>query len=270
MTTDYSADLTGVRAVVTGATSGIGAAMAEALANAGAAVGFASRPSARLDSAVTTARAKGHTAVALPVDVRDPASVDRCAEEAFATLGGVDLVVNNAGIGMRKINPRYHLEPTPFFTVAPEDFDEIISTNVTGYFLVARAFSVGLVNQGHGRFVNISMSYSAMRHRGFIPYGPSRAATESLSIIMAEDLRPYGISTNQLLPGGGTATAMVPDPTLAHLLPPSVMGPPIVFLASPEAEGLTGERLIAKEFDEWLAAFRSGPRPAPLAGDARS
>ena len=96
-----------------------------------------------------------------------------------------------------------------------------------------------------------------------MPYGPSRAGTEALSLIMTEDLRPAGISVNELLPGGATVTGMIPDgmPEEASrsLLPADVMGPPIVFLASAEADGLTGERIVAKDFDAFLEQFRSRP-----------
>jgi gluconate 5-dehydrogenase len=88
-----------------------------------------------------------------------------------------------------------------------------------------------------------------------VPYGPSRAGAESLSHIMAADLRDSGITVNMLLPGGATRTGMVPDPERrAGLLEPEVMGPPITWLASAEAEGVTGERLVATEFQDWLQA----------------
>ena len=103
-----------------------------------------------------------------------------------------------------------------------------------------------------------------MRRRGFVPYGPSRAGGEALSLIMTEDLRPFGVTVNQILPGGATATGMipddVPDEARARLLPAEIMGPPAVFLACAEAAGVTGERIVATEFGSWLAAFRARPR----------
>lgn len=256
------ADLSGVRAVVTGATSGLGAAMADALLEAGAAVGFASRPTERLDRAVADRRARGLAAEPVPVDVRDPAAVEAAAERAVDVLGGVDLVVNNAGIGMRTVNPRFFENSQPFYEVGPDGFTDVVATNLTGYFLVARAFAPRFVAQGHGRFVNVSMNHQTMRRRGFVPYGPARAGAESLSLIMTEDLRPHGIAVNLLLPGGATATGMIPDglPPAARerLLPPEVMGPPIVFLASAGAEGITGERIVAKDFEAWLATHQGG------------
>lgn len=260
------AELDGVRAVVTGATSGIGAAMADALLAAGATVAFASRPGPRLDDAVARRREQGLAAEPLPVDVRDPAAVGAAAQQAAGQMGGVDVVVNNAGIGMRTVNPRFLEAPMPFFEVPPERFAEVIATNLTGYFHVARAFAAAFAAQRRGRFINVSVNYSTMRRRGFVPYGPSRAGAESLSLIMTEDLRPYGVAVNIVLPGGATDTGMipdgVPDDTRRALLPASIMGPPAVFLASAEAEGLTGERIVAKDFSTWLAGFRAPATPA--------
>lgn len=262
--------LTGVRAVVTGATSGLGAAMADALLGAGATVAMASRPTERLDAAVARRRAAGQAAEPLPMDVRDPESVQSAADRIVQVLGGVDLVVNNAGIGMRSVNPRFMEDPMPFFEVPPDRFADLVATNLTGYFLVARAFAPRLAARGGGRIVNVSVNHETMCRPGFVPYGPARAGTESLSRIMTEDLRPYGVAVNILLPGGATATGMIPEglPEEARrrLLPPEVMGPPIVFLASPEAEGITGERIVAKDFDRWLAERRATPGGRAPAG----
>jgi gluconate 5-dehydrogenase len=255
------AELRGIRAVVTGATSGLGAAMAEALLEAGATVALAARPGPRLDEVVARQRQRGLAAEAMAVDVRDPASVDGAARSLLERWGNLDLVVNNAGIGMRTVNPRFFEDPRPFFEVSPEGFMDVIATNLTGYFLVARAFAPVFVEFRGGRFVNISMNHETMRRRGFVPYGPSRAGAEALSLVMTEDLRPYGIAVNMLLPGGATKTGMIPEglgeSVRRSLLDPKIMGPPVVFLASPEAAGITGERIVAKDFDLWLADFHS-------------
>ena len=256
-----SVDLDGLRVVVTGATSGLGAAMSDALLDAGATVAMGARPGARLDAAVAGRKERGLAAQAMALDVRDPTSVEEAAQELLARWGGLDMVVNNAGIGMRSVNPRFFDDPRPFFEVSPEGFTDVVATNLTGYFLVARAFAPVFVEQGRGRFVNISMNHETMRRRGFVPYGPSRAGAESLSLIMTEDLRRYAIAVNLLLPGGATATGMIPDgmadAARRSLLAPEVMGPPVVFLASAAAEGITGERIVARDFDDWLMHLRS-------------
>jgi len=127
------------------------------------------------------------------------------------------------------------------------------------------------LRDGGGKIVNISMNHETMRRRGFIPYGPSRAGAESLSLIMAEDLRPHGVDVNMLLPGGATATGMIPDDVpqdmRARLLSPDVMAEPILYLCSPASDGVTAERLVATEFGGWLrereadASHEERPRP---------
>ncbi|MFC0081618.1 SDR family NAD(P)-dependent oxidoreductase [Aciditerrimonas ferrireducens] len=248
--------LTGTTVVVTGATSGLGLAMADALLEAGATVWFAARPTPRLEATVAERAAAGKLARALAMDVRDPGAVERAAELAW-DRGPVHLVVNNAGLGMRVVNPRFFEAPMPFFAVTPEAFGDVVATNLTGYFLVGRAFARRFVEAGGGRLVNVTMNHETMVRRGFVPYGPARAGAEALSCIMTEDLRPFGVTVNQLLPGGATATGMIPDglppEARARLLDPAIMGPPILFLASPAAEGLTGLRIVAKDFEAFLA-----------------
>jgi NAD(P)-dependent dehydrogenase (short-subunit alcohol dehydrogenase family) len=106
--------------------------------------------------------------------------------------------------------------------------------------------------------VNISMNEQTMVRGGFVPYGPAGAAVEALSRVMAADLAGTPVAVNILLPGGATNTGMIPDGTPAEtrdaLLDPSVMGPPIVWLASEEAAGVHDQRIVATEFERWLAA----------------
>jgi NAD(P)-dependent dehydrogenase (short-subunit alcohol dehydrogenase family) len=251
-------DLRNIHALVTGASSGLGFSMAEALLQAGATVALASRVGTKLDQAVEKLKREGYPAVGIPLDVRSEQSVNNAIKWVKREWGKLDVLVNNAGIGMRTVNPRFLVEPQPFFKVTPEGFRDLIDTNLTGYFLVARGFAPLMMEQGHGRIINISMNHETMKRKGFVPYGPSRAATESLSYIMAEDLKEYGIMVNMLLPGGATTTGMIPDEVRKEieskfqLLDPKVMAEPIVFLASAAAEGITGERIIATDFQDWL------------------
>jgi gluconate 5-dehydrogenase len=101
-----------------------------------------------------------------------------------------------------------------------------------------------------------------MTRRGFVPYGPSGAAVEALARVMAADLAGTAVTSNMLLPGGATATGMIPagaaDELRGHLLDPSVMGAPIVWLASPDAAGVHDQRIVARDFEEWLAAREKG------------
>ena len=110
---------------------------------------------------------------------------------------------------------------------------------------------------GSGRVITISMNEQTMIRRGFVPYGPAGAAVEALARVMAADLAGSPVSANILLPGGATATGMIPDDVSAQaratFLDPAIMGPPIVWLASAQAQGVHDERIVATEFEAWLA-----------------
>jgi NAD(P)-dependent dehydrogenase (short-subunit alcohol dehydrogenase family) len=247
--------LSGTRALVTGGTSGLGLAMAGALVDAGAAVAITSRDPQRAER---TAAGLGAAALGVAVDARDEDAVESGVARVCERLGGIDLLVNNAGIGMRTVNPRFLSDPRPFWEVSPSGFRDVLDTKATGCFLMARAVVPRMLEQGGGRIVTISMNEATMVRRGFVPYGPSGAAVEALSRVMEADLAGSSVTVNVLLPGGATDTGMVPDAVPAEarerLLDPAIMGPPIVWLASPAAAGVHGQRIVAAEFAEWLAA----------------
>jgi gluconate 5-dehydrogenase len=163
------------------------------------------------------------------------------------------MLVNNAGIGMRTVNPRFMSEPQSFWEVAPAGFRDVVETKLFGCFLMARAVVPLMLRDAGGRVVNISMNEQTMVRRGFVPYGPAGAGVEALSRVMAADLAGSSVTVNLLLPGGGTRTGMVPDEApadvLAGLLDPAIMGPPIVWLASDQAAGVHDRRIVATEFD---------------------
>ena len=248
-------ELGGTRALVTGATSGIGLAMARALVDAGARVAITSRDA---EPAERAAADLGPGALGLALDARDEGVVAAGVAETWERLGGIDLLVNNAGIGMRTVNPRFLTDPQPFWEVPPDGFRDVLETKVTGCFLMARAVVPLMFGRGGGRIVTISMTETTMVRRGFVPYGPSGAAVEALSRVMAADLADSPVTVNMLLPGGATDTGMVPDETPAEarerLLDAAIMGPPIVWLASPAAAGVHDERIVAAEFEQWLGA----------------
>jgi NAD(P)-dependent dehydrogenase (short-subunit alcohol dehydrogenase family) len=247
--------LDGIRALVTGSTNGLGRAMAEALAGAAASVVVTSRSAER---ALATASEIGGETIGVAMDVRSPEGVASGVEAAWSRLGGLDVLVNNAGIGMRTVNPLFLVEPQPFWAVEPDGFRDVLETKVTGCFLVARAVVPRMLDAGGGRVVNISMNHETMVRAGFVPYGPAGAGVEALSRVMAADLAGSPVTVNVLLPGGATATGMIPDDVApevrSHLLDPAIMGPPIVWLASAAAAGVHDERIVAAEFEEWRAA----------------
>lgn len=193
------------------------------------------------------------------LDVRDEHSVADCVARACDAWGGIDMLVNNAGIGMRTVNPRFMSEAQPFWRVASAGFRDVMDTKVVGCFLMAREVVPLMLRNGGGRIVNISMNEQTMVRRGFVPYGPAGAGVEALSRVMAADLEGSSVTVNMLLPGGrGTLSGMVPDDVpaevRARLQDPAVMGPPIVWLASDKAAGVHDQRIVATEFHSVLAA----------------
>jgi gluconate 5-dehydrogenase len=247
-------NLSHMRVLVTGGTSGLGRAMAAALVAAGAQVALTGRNRARTEE---VAAQLGPGAIGLELDVRNEASVKDGVEGVYERLGGLDMLVNNAGLGMRTVNPRFLTQPQSFWEVQPGGFRDVLETKVTGCFLVARAVVPRMLEAGAGRVVTISMNEATMVRRGFVPYGPSGAAVEAFARVMAADLQDTPIRANILLPGRATHTGMVPDDVSdelrARLLDPAVMGPPIVWLSSPEADGVHDQRIVATEFEDWLA-----------------
>jgi NAD(P)-dependent dehydrogenase (short-subunit alcohol dehydrogenase family) len=246
--------LNSTRALVTGATSGLGRAMAAALTAAGARVAITGRDAER---AATVASELGPAAAGLALDVRDEASVRAGVDRVYERLGGLDLLVSNAGIGMRTVNPRFMTDPQPFWEVTPDGFRDVVATKLAGTFLVVREVAPRMLAAGSGRIVVISMSTQTMTRRGFVPYGPSGAAVDALARVIAADLEGTPVTVNILLPGGPTATGMVPDEAREEfrdrLLDPAIMGPPIVWLASEAASGVHDQRIVATEFEDWLA-----------------
>jgi gluconate 5-dehydrogenase len=260
--TEEEKNLKGRRVLITGASSGIGYAMAKALATAGASVLVTARTAERLSRAVVQLQQEGGQVWGQAMDVRSEASILQVVRWVEEQWGGLDVLINNAGIGMRTVNPDFLTHPQPFYNVTAEGFRDVIDTNLTGYFLVAKAFMPMLLKSSKGKIINISMNHETMKRKGFVPYGPSRAGAESLSHIMAEDLRDVGIDVNMLLPGGATDTGMIPEAYRQSflekgiLLAPEVMNEPIVYLVSDASNGISGERIVAKDFAAWQQGVR--------------
>jgi gluconate 5-dehydrogenase len=167
------------------------------------------------------------------------------------------MVVNNAGLSQSRIGQSQALEPLPFYEIPPDAFYDMIETNLIGYFLVARAFVPIMIRSGGGRLVNISTGEGIMTARGMLPYGPSRAGSDAMSIIMTKEMEDRNVTVNLLSPGGPVDTGFVTDEIRARfstigLLPADCMNESILFLASDKAAGLTGEKITATQLHKWL------------------
>lgn len=242
-------------AIVTGGGRGIGKAMVLGLAAAGVSVvATAGREGAEVDAVAREVGQRYPEEGVLPL-VADVTKEADCAAAVRATLkrfGRLDILVNNAGRGMRYVSEEFLSEPTRFWDVAPETWRLVVDTNVNGPFLMARAVVPVMLAAGWGRTVNVSVNRETMRRRGFSPYGPSKAALESETIIWAQGLSGSGITVNALLPGGATLTGMIPPSVSSELrstlLDPSIMVDPLLWLISRAADDITGHRIIATEW----------------------
>lgn len=235
--------------LITGGARGLGREMAVALAQAGAKVCITGTPnSTALMGSVIDLGPKAH---AVAADVGDPQDAARTVAECEAALGPIDVLINNAGVGMRLISETFNTEPTRFWQTDPAAWTQIVNTNVNGPFLMAQAVVPGMIARGFGKIINISTSDQTMVRRGYAPYGPSKAFLEAASRVWAQDLAGTGVDVNVLLPGGAADTDLLPPApdkkgADGNLLSPAVMRAPILWLASDASTGHTGERYIAR------------------------
>ncbi len=234
--------------------------MALGLARAGANVVItAARSRSEIDAVADEAARLEHagTICALTADVTNEDDCRRVVDETVRRFGAIHILVNNAGRGMRFVSERFFETPTRFWETDPAVWRMIIDTNVNGPFLMARAAVPQMLKQRWGRIINVSMNYDTMRRAGFSPYGSSKAALESETIIWARDLAGTGVTVNSLLPGGVTDTGMVPESARlelrAQMLPPELMVPPLLWLVSAAADETSGERFNASLWDVSLA-----------------
>ncbi len=259
--------------VVTGASRGLGREMALELAWAGATVALlGSSESDALRSVAADVEAINDVKpLALGVDVSDYeacAAAVRAIEEAH---GRVDVLVNNAGLGMRLVSERFNVEPAVFWKTDPAAWRRIVETNLNGAFNMARAVTPGMVERGFGKIVNVSTSDQTMVRKGYAPYGPSKAALEAASRVWAQDLEGTGVTVNVYLPGGASDTDLLPPSddkkgADGNLLPASIMRRAIGWLCSDLSNDVTGGRFIARLWDEALppAEAAAGARSAPV------
>ncbi|MCZ8112215.1 MAG: 3-oxoacyl-ACP reductase FabG [Betaproteobacteria bacterium] len=183
--------LDGRLALVTGSSTGIGLALARGLAQAGAPVVLNGRDRARLAAAAAALRAEGHTVHESAFDATDAAAVEAAVASIEAQQGPIEILVNNAGITRR----------APFTELRVEDWNAVMSTNVSGPFLVGQAVARRMVARRRGRIVNICSVMSELGRPGTAAYTASKGALKMLTKAMAIELAAHGITVNGIGPG---------------------------------------------------------------------
>jgi NAD(P)-dependent dehydrogenase (short-subunit alcohol dehydrogenase family) len=242
-------ELTDRVAIVTGGGRGIGRSIALGYARAGADVLISvARNLAEADEVAAESASLPGRIEAVRADVTVPAEVDVLVERALATRGRIDVLVNNAARGMRFVDERFMTDPRPFWEVDPVAWRMVIETNIVGVFLVSRAVVPHMLAAGRGSIINVTVNQATMVRRGFSPYGPSKAALEAMTQVWAAELEGTRVVINLLLPGGATATGMVPHPVPegVQLLSPDIVVAPALALAVTDS---SGQRIVASEWE---------------------
>ena len=237
-------DLTGKTAIVTGASRGIGKAIALALAASGAKVACVARGADKLQETANDIAAVGGTAEVHPCDVTNSDAVTKLVEGLAEKWGQVDIVVNNAGITKDTLIPR----------MSDEDWDAVIATNLRSVFLFTRAASQVMMRKRTGRIINISSVSGLMGNPGQANYSASKAGIIGLTRTVARELAGRNITVNAICPGfiasemtaamGATLDQMVKERIPAKRLGEAhEVADAVLYLASDSAAYMTGEVL---------------------------
>jgi len=237
-------------AVVTGGGSGIGRAIAEALAKAGAAVAVLDANGNAAEDTAGAIAAAGHRAMAVACDVARFEAVEAAGHEVAAALGPVDILVNNAGI-----SPKHAGKPASVLEMDPAEWNRVVEVNLTGAFHGVRVFGPEMARRGWGSIVNQS-SVAGKTHVGFVAahYPATKAGLIGLTRHLAGELGPSGINVNALAPGRidtplmrGVATevndAIVADTPMRRLGTPADVAAAALFLTSADGHFVTGQVL---------------------------
>ena len=186
-----SFNLRGKVALVTGASRGLGRGFALTLARAGASVALTSRTLEALRSTETDIAQSGGPCLPVELDVRSVGSINAAVARVEEHFGRIDILVNNAGCNIRK----------PALEVTWEDWNTILDTNLRGPFFTAQAVARGMTARGYGRIINIGSVTSVAGYAGLGPYGASRGGIRQLTMSLAADWGPHGVTVNCLAPG---------------------------------------------------------------------
>lgn len=231
-------------ALVTGGSKGLGRSMALALAEAGADIALCSRNAAEAsEAAEEIEKATGRTARGFACDVTDPDSVRRLASDCDAVFGKVDILLNNAGINVRK----------PTAEVSENDWDSVVDITIKGSFLCSQVFLPGMMERKWGRVVMLGSIMSFIALPGRAAYASAKAGVLGLTKALALEAAPHGVTVNCLCPGpfetpmnrvlmndAVAYQAFLAKIPVGRWGQPDELGPAIVYLCSPASAFMTG------------------------------
>ena len=249
-----SPDLNGRVALVTGAAGGIGQPLARAFVEAGMRVALCDTSGEgllRLQDELGADRT-----ISLPTDVSNPVSCSDSVNRTIAHFGQLDVLVNNAAVGMSTVRADHMRRVVQIEDISPELWARFMAVNLSGPFYMARAAMPGMRSRSFGRIINVTTSYFTMLNPGFSPYGPAKSGLEAWSTSLAGELRGSGITVNVVVPGGPTDTPMVPDDgsiERSQMIRPEKMAPPMLHLASDAGGAVTGMRFVAAKWDSTVS-----------------
>ena len=204
-------DLTGLRALITGSSQGIGFALARGLAGAGAEIVLNGRDAGKLSAAAKVLEDDGATVHQLPFDATDHQGVRKAVDDFEATTGAIDILINNAGM-----QHRIELQHFP-----PEAFERLLQTNVASVFHVGQAVARHMIERKRGKIINIASVQTALARPGIAPYTATKGAVGNLTKGMATDWAKYGLNCNAIAPGYFDTplnAALVADPEFSGWL----------------------------------------------------
>jgi NAD(P)-dependent dehydrogenase (short-subunit alcohol dehydrogenase family) len=241
-------------AIVTGAAGGIGRALVKGLLGAGVRVAAVDLTAGGL--AALSGEASGEGALlTIAADLSRDAAAGDIVARVRSQFGRIDILVNNAGIGQATLRAENWQRPIRFWEITPDDWRRFVAVHTTAPLMLAQAVVPDMMAAKWGRIVNVTTSLGTMIRSGSPTYGPSKAALEAFSAIMAKDLEETGVTVNVLVPGGVTNTAMVPQEAgfdRQQMIQPEIMAPPLVWLTSEAAGAVTGRRFLAVHWDPAL------------------